>query len=114
VTLPTDDEMMAALAQTREYTVVLLKAGPAYDTDGAPAIVREHGRRNFALRADGSLNVVCPVLDDSDLRGVGIFARSLDQTREIMDGDPGVLAGVFVYEMHPVRSFPGDALAQYT
>jgi hypothetical protein len=51
------------------------------------------------------------VLDDSEVRGVGIFARSLDQTREIMDGDPGVQAGVFVYEMHPVRSFPGDALA---
>lgn len=110
MTLPTDEQMMAALARTREYTVVLLKAGPAYATDDAPAIVREHGRRNFALRADGSLNVVCPVLDDSELRGVGIFARSLDQTREIMDGDPGVQAGVFVYEMHPVRSFPGDAL----
>jgi hypothetical protein len=27
-----------------------------------------------------------------------------------MDADPGVQAGVFVYEVHPVRSFPGDAL----
>ena len=27
-----------------------------------------------------------------------------------MDGDPGVQAGVFVYELHPCRSFPGDAL----
>jgi hypothetical protein len=28
----------------------------------------------------------------------------------IMDGDPGVQAGIFTYEVHPVRSFPGDAL----
>jgi hypothetical protein len=27
-----------------------------------------------------------------------------------MEDDPGVKAGVFEYEIHPVRSFPGDAL----
>jgi hypothetical protein len=27
-----------------------------------------------------------------------------------MDEDPAVKAGVFVYEVHPCRSFPGDSL----
>jgi hypothetical protein len=27
-----------------------------------------------------------------------------------MDCDPGVQAGIFTYEIHPIRSFPGDAL----
>ncbi len=27
-----------------------------------------------------------------------------------MDGDPGVAAGIFTYEAHPIRSFPGDGL----
>ena len=27
-----------------------------------------------------------------------------------MDDDPGVLAGVFRYELHPCRGFPGDHL----
>jgi hypothetical protein len=27
-----------------------------------------------------------------------------------MDGDPGVQAGVFVYDVHTCRGFPGDAL----
>jgi hypothetical protein len=27
-----------------------------------------------------------------------------------MEDDPGVKAGVFVYEVHPCRSFPGDSL----
>jgi hypothetical protein len=28
-----------------------------------------------------------------------------------MDGDPAIQAGVLSYEVHPVRGFPGDALA---
>jgi hypothetical protein len=31
-------------------------------------------------------------------------------TREIMDGDPGVLAGVFSYEVYPCKSLSGDSL----
>jgi hypothetical protein len=27
-----------------------------------------------------------------------------------MDADPGVLAGIFTYEIHPVRGFPGSGL----
>jgi hypothetical protein len=27
-----------------------------------------------------------------------------------MDHDPGVEAGIFTYEIHPVRGFPGSAL----
>ena len=27
-----------------------------------------------------------------------------------MDDDPGVRAGVFEYELHPVRGFPGSTL----
>ena len=34
----------------------------------------------------------------------------MDEVRRIMDGDPGVQAGVFTYELHPCRSFPGSAL----
>jgi hypothetical protein len=26
----------------------------------------------------------------------------------IMDEDPAVQAGVFTYDVHPIRSFPGD------
>jgi hypothetical protein len=41
---------------------------------------------------------------------MGIFKTSVEETRNIMDGDPGVQAGIFVYEIHPCRSFPGDSL----
>ena len=56
------------------------------------------------------LSIVCPVVDDSQWSGIGIFNADAHEVARIMDGDPGVQAGVFTYEVHPVRSFPGDAL----
>lgn len=105
-----DDDMRALLPTTRAYTVVILKAGPNRAMDGADAIVWEHGRRNFGLRAEGKLAIVCPVADGSDVSGVAIFDLDEARTRAVMDEDPGVRAGVFTYEVHPCRSFPGDAL----
>ncbi len=105
-----DAYMQEMLAKTREYTIVILKAGPAAGTEGAQAIIHEHARRNFALRSGGVLAIVCPVRDGSGVSGIGIFNAGIDRVREIMDGDPGVQAGIFTYEIHPTRSFPGDCL----
>jgi hypothetical protein len=110
MTVITDEQMRAALATTKAYTAVVLRDGPNRQMEGSQAIVWEHGRRNFQLRADGMLSVVCPVTDDSSVNGIGIFDLDVAQTRAVMDEDPAVLAGVFVYDAHPVRSFPGDCL----
>ncbi len=107
----TDARMLEMMKLAREYTVVILKAGPAAGSPGSEKIVWEHGRRNFALRAEGVLSIVCPVRDGSNVRGVGIFDGTVDEIRKVMDEDPGVKAGIFVYEIHPCRSFPGDRLA---
>ena len=106
----TDDFMRQMMTTTRNYSVVILKAGPQYHMQGVEKIIWEHGRRNFALRADGLLSIVCPVTDGSEVKGIGIFNGSVAETRQIMDDDPGVQAGVFVYEVHSCRSFPGDSL----
>lgn len=60
----TDDDMREMLTQTKAYTVVLLKATPARQSPKADAVIWEHGRRNFSLRADGLLPIVCPIVDD--------------------------------------------------
>ncbi len=78
--------------------------------EGVKSIIWEHGRRNFELRAAGILPIVCPVTDESDVAGIGIFNASVEETRKIMEEDPGVQAGVFIYELHPCRSFPGASL----
>jgi hypothetical protein len=106
----TDDEMNALLPTARPYSVVILRAGPNYGSEGAAPIVWEHGRRNFGLRDDGRLAVVLPVLDDSDVCGIGVFTGSVEDTSAVMADDPGVREGVFSFEVHPVMGFPGDAL----
>ncbi|MEV4637288.1 hypothetical protein AB0J80_08045 [Actinoplanes sp. NPDC049548] len=105
-----DDEMRALLPTTRPFTAVILKAGPNRGSPDAGSIVWEHGRRNFGLRAEGVLAIVCPVTDGSDVSGIAIFNLDVAATRAVMDEDPGVKAGVFTYEAHACLGFPGDAL----
>ena len=110
--LPTisDDTMRQMLPTTKSYSILILKAGPKRHHPGIEPILWEHGRRNFALREAGLLSIVCPISDDSDVDGIGIFNASADDVKTLMEEDPAVQAGIFVYEIHPARSFPGDSL----
>jgi len=112
----TDEMLNEALETIRPYTVVVLKAGPTYAAPGAhrdPEItstIWAHGKRNYALRAAGFMPIVCPVLDKSSVVGIGIFDAPVEDVDRIMLSDPGVRTGVFIYDIHPVRSFPGSTL----
>ena len=106
----TDDYMQQMMPSTKLYSVVILKAGPKRNEPGVDKIIWEHGRNHFSLRVDGLLSIVCPVIDGSEVCGVGIFNATTDEVKKLMDEDPGVKAGVFIYEVHPCRSFPGDSL----
>ncbi len=105
-----DDEFRESLAHARSYCGLILKAGPNYDSPGSKAIIYEHGRRNMSLRKAGKLPIICPVVDGGPLRGFGVFCVEEAEVRAIMDEDPGVKAGIFTYELHPVRGFPGASL----
>ena len=106
----TDDEMNELLPAAKAYSVVILKQGPNFTGDTAPSVIWEHGRRNFSLRHEGALAIVLPVTDGSDVCGVGVFTGTADDTVALMNEDPGVQAGVFTFEVHPCRGFPGDSL----
>ena len=110
MTVITDEFMRSMVPHFKQFNVVILKAGPSIKEPGVEKIIWEHARRNFSLRADGLLPIVCPVADGTDVCGIGIFSTDTEKTKEIMDEDPGVLAKVFTYEIHPCRSFPGDCL----
>ena len=105
-----DEFMMQLISQAKIYCVVLLRASDNYGKPESQPIVWEHARRNFALREEGLLVVVCPISDESDLKGIGIFNADIEQTRQIMEEDPAVKAGIFTFEVHTTRSFPGDCL----
>lgn len=107
----TDDQMMQMLAQSKGYSVIILhRTDRCYSDPGKDSLVREHGRRNFQLKAEGLLSIVCAIRDDTDVSGVGIFNTSPEEAAEIYNEDPGVKAGIFTFEVHPCSSFPGDAL----
>jgi hypothetical protein len=106
----TDEEMGQLLPTAKEYSVVILKRGPRFGDESSPGVIWEHGRRNFGLRHDGVMPVVLPVTDGSEVCGVGIFTGTVDDTITVMNDDPGVQAGVFTFEAHACRGFPGDSL----
>jgi hypothetical protein len=110
-----DAEMEARLALVRPYVMVLLKAGPAYvppDTRSPDqaAIVKEHGRRNMALRKEGKMAMVGPVHQARPVVGICIMNVDADATRRIMDADPAVRAGIFLYDLATWFGVPGDGL----
>src|SRR5262249_3342617 len=105
-----DEYMNEMLAQTRPYTAIILKKTPGYNRPDIMKIIWEHARRNFSLKADALLSIVCPVNDRTEVCGIGIFNADAEQTKKIMDDDPGVKIGVFTYEIHPTKSFPGSSL----
>ena len=106
----TDEFMMQTISQAKLYSVVLLKASANYGTPESQPLIWEHARRNFALREEGLLVIVCPISDETELKGMGIFNADVDQTKLIMEEDPAVKAGIFTFEVHVARSFPGDHL----
>jgi len=112
MTVITDDYIQEMLAKSKEYSMVLLKPGPKNTAEGIQEILQEHVRRNFALSADGPLAIVGPVTQETEVSGLSIFNTSLEEARKIMDEDPAVQAGIFVYEVYPWRSFPGDKLPE--
>ena len=110
----TDDYMKEKLPTARQYTLMILKTTPERREPGVRGgkIIWEHGRRNFALVAEGLMPIVCPVGDGSGIAGMGVFITSLEETAKIMDEDPGVKAGIFVYEVYACRGFPGACLPE--
>ena len=111
-----DDEFASLRGSATPYTVLILKAGPKFVPPGADRdpevteIVMAHGKRNARLYRSGLMPIVCPVADGSGVTGIGIFAASPQEVERIMAADPGVMAGLFTFEVHATRSFPGSAL----
>ena len=105
-----DEEFKENLSKAKSYVGIVLIEGPNYNSPEAKAIIYQHGKRNMSLRKAGKFPVIFPVTDGGRIKGMGVFCVSEDEVREIMNGDPGVQAGIFTYELHAVRGFPGATL----
>lgn len=106
----TSERLQQKFATMKEYTLVLLKAGPNIENDNAQQKIWEHGARNLQLQNEGLMPIICPIFDESELSGVAIFTTDEATTESLMKDDPAIQEGIFVFEMHPCKSFPGDRL----
>jgi hypothetical protein len=106
----TDEYMLQMLATTKAYTLVILKRGPNMQRQDAKQIIWEHGRNNFKLRAEGLLSIVCPVIQESEIAGIGIFNADPNTVEERLKEDAAIKEGVLIYEFLRTKSFPGDSL----
>jgi uncharacterized protein YciI len=81
-----------------------LKRGPGWTPERTPESERlqaAHLAYFSRLHQEGKLIINGPLLDDADVVGVGIFrSGSLHEAQALSDGDPAVLAGRLVSEVH--------------
>lgn len=111
-----DDEFASMRGSARPYTVLILKPGPKFVPPGAERdpqltdIIMAHGKRNLRLHRSGLMPIVCPIADGGGVTGIGVFDATPQDVERIMAADPGVMAGVFTFEVHPSRSIPGSSL----
>ncbi len=105
-----DDAMRARLAGSAAYTMAVLWSTEQLVRPQVDPIIWAHGRRNMALIAAGIAPIITPVTSPDGPSGYALFTTDLDDTRRLLDSDPGVMAGIFTYELHPVRGFPGSTL----
>lgn len=106
----TDEFMRQRLSESQSYTLWLLKRTAKLKRPEVDPIIWEHGRRNMALQQAGVMPIVCPVHDESEWAGIGILTVSPERAAEIFTQDPGVKAGIFTFEVHPVGGLPGSTL----
>ena len=110
MTIITDEFMRQMQEKLKEYCVCIVRTTPRRAQTGAHRLVAEHNRRNFALRAEGSLAILCQISDGSTVSAVSIFNASPEAVKKIMDEDPAVKEGIFTYELHVGHCLPGDML----
>ena len=108
-----DRQIQETVASGRGYTLVLLWEGPKRDQAGAEAdrLQQEHLRHLFTLRNEGKLLLNGPVLDESELVGIAIYAgQDRDVVRALAEADPSVKAGRLRVDVRPLFGIPGDAI----
>jgi uncharacterized protein YciI len=108
-----DQQISETVARGRGYTLVLLWAGPHRDQDETEAehLQQQHLRHLFTLRNNGKLLLNGPVLDDSDLIGIAVYAgEDHDAVRALAEADPSVRAGRLRVDVRPWFGIPGDTI----
>lgn len=111
----TSEFVQNKIKQGKKYCLRLYKAGPDRNqpADVAEKIQTEHLMYLMHLRSEGKLIINGPVIDDPELKGIGIFnTTDIEEVKRLSDEDPAVRAGRLVYEIYYWFGLPGDYLPE--
>lgn len=84
------------------FSLVLLRRGPAYTSNGTPEEKRalsDHEKHAAKLRSDGLLVLGGTTEGAGDVAGVLVFAADTAQARRLVDADPAVKGGRYVAQV---------------
>lgn len=90
--------------------LVIYRPGPAW-IEGRPMAeqpLKEHGKYMLELYQVGQLHSAGPFTDDSGGAAV-LQASDESEVRDLVNRDPAVADGVFVYELRPWRLIPWES-----
>lgn len=88
----------------RKYVMAYLLAGPNRDQDSVEAmnLQRAHMDNIFRMAEEGKLVLAGPFLDDTEVRGIYVFAvETVEEARALTETDPAIKAGRLVMDLHP-------------
>lgn len=88
----------------RQYVFAYLKKGPNRNLpkEEAEKLQRAHLDNITRLAEEGKLVLAGPFMDDTDIRGIYVFAvESLEEAEKIANSDPAIQAGSLELELHP-------------
>src|SRR4026208_2610874 len=95
--------------QTKAMYIVTYRPGPAW-LGGKSVLeqpLKEHGKYMLNLYIKGSMKLAGPLTDDAG--GAVLLEVSHEaEAKAIVENDPAVKSGVFVYEMHPWKLQPWE------
>ncbi len=99
--------------ELERYTFVLLREPPDptdYPEERQNEIQEQHLAHLGELHARGVLLLAGPFRDQPDplLRGLCLLTTSVDETRELMEDDPAVRAGLLVVDVMSFLTAPGS------
>lgn len=99
--------------EMKTYYLVLLKKGNnrTHDESTAAAIQEQHIAHLMEMMNLGKINIVGPLLDDSEILGICIYnVDTAQEAEQLANNDPAVKAGRLIVEVHPWYSNKGASL----
>lgn len=112
--LPIEKYVQQELSKGKQYYIALFKKGPKHatmDSVTTKQVIAKHLSHLFSLHRDGKLNIMGPIMDDSDIAGISIYnVASREEVVQLIESDEAFKSGRITYELYSWFSILGYKL----